>query len=100
MHTPRIVDVSHIDPSLERQIAARPDRPVDAIVSISQPWEQVADSLPAGVEVRTRYRLIQALAVTAQPDSLLELADQPWVKSIEPDRMVHAQEERGRQPPV
>ncbi len=81
---------ARIDPELQHQLDADPEACLEAIVVASGSLDELLASLPDGVVVRHRYRLLRGLAITAPARALRRLAELPTVGSIEPERSVHA----------
>lgn len=81
--------MSHITSDLRSAIEAAPDQTFRAIVrTVDTPSNHVAQAEASGLTVHHTYKLLQSMAVSGQGKALLQLADAPWVQSIEPDKPV------------
>jgi hypothetical protein len=81
--------MAKIDPELEQQLKAMPNRMVDLIVKTQ------GDATPhlgwlaaAGLQVKQQFRLSPGVAVAGSGADALKLLGQEWVKSIELDAPV------------
>lgn len=73
-----------------RKLRELGDTPVDAIVRVADdPEARAADLQRAGVVIRRTLRLVRGFAVRGPARVLYDLAEEPWVVSVEPDLPVH-----------
>lgn len=77
-----------IDAAFREQLSGQPRQRFEAIVLASQSLDLLLDILPDDVEVRREYRLVPGVEVRAPGATLLGLAGDRRVKSIEPVRTV------------
>jgi hypothetical protein len=81
--------MAKIDPDLEQQLRANLDDEVDLIVrtkgDVSPHLSWLAS---AGLRVKQQYRLTPGVAVSGSGQAALQLLNQDWVLSIEPDAPV------------
>ena len=78
-----------IKPELKAQFEAEPDQSVNLIVRTEGDATPHLDWLAnANVQVTRQFRLTPGVAVTCTGQTALQLLDQQWVKSIEPDEIV------------
>ena len=81
--------MTKIDPKFRKRLESNPTQRVDVIVRVAEdPRDRLPDVMAHGLTVRHTYSLIKALAATGLGVSILELADEPWVKKIETDEEV------------
>lgn len=81
--------MTKIDPEFRKRLESNPTQRVDVIVRVAEdPRDRLPDVMAHGLTVRHTYSLIKALAATGLGVSILELADEPWVKKIETDEEV------------
>jgi hypothetical protein len=74
---------------------ADPQAVVAAIVRTEGPAESRRAAVEAaGLVVARVFRLVPGLAVEGPVACLLELAEQPWVRSVSLDRVVHTMQDR------
>ncbi len=79
------------DEALVRRLKSFPEREFDLLLRVSPDARDAAAEVgKRGLEVRRRYRLIDALAVRASGKEALRLMEEPWVVSVEEDRDVQA----------
>ncbi len=79
-----------IAPSLELKIARNPNAPQNVVVRVDGDLDARRKTLEErGFQVRRKLKLIRGLAATAPGASVRQLADEPWVTSIEEDQQVH-----------
>lgn len=82
--------MAKIDSELRRRLQTDPDAHVHAIIRTQgDPEQAAARATQKGIAVRRQFTLVPGLAVTGRAAALLDLADEPWVSSIEEDREVH-----------
>ena len=78
-----------IKPELKAQFEAEPDQSVNLIVRTEGDATPHLDWLATtNVQVTRQFRLTPGVAVTCTGQAALQLLDQQWVKSIEPDEIV------------
>jgi hypothetical protein len=74
---------------LEQQLRANPDDEVDLIVRTKGDASSHLSWLAsAGLQVKQQYRLTPGVAVSGSGQAALQLLNQDWVLSIEPDAPV------------
>ncbi len=82
--------MAQIGPSLNKKIQASPKQPQNIIVRVNGDMEVSQQQLEtAGFQIRRKLSLIKGFAVTGPGQSVRDLANQPWVTSIEEDQQVH-----------
>lgn len=78
-----------LDPEFERELRTEPIARVRVIVRTREDPRQMAGEVAKhGLVVTHTYRLIRAIAAEGLASSVLQLAAEPWVEKIEPDREV------------
>lgn len=78
-----------INSEFRAELEANPITRVSVIVRTTGDPRDVADQVMGhGLAVRHTYSLIRALAAEGLASSVLQLAEEPWVERIEPDREV------------
>jgi hypothetical protein len=82
--------VARVDPEMIPQLNGDPNCELEAIVTVTESLDDLIASLPDGVVVQQRYRLIKGVAVTGSARALRLVAALPMVKTIEPVRSVQA----------
>ena len=79
------------DEALVRRLQSAPDREFDLLLRLSaDAGDAIGRLSKRGVQVRRRFRLIQALAVRASGKEALRLLEEPWVVAVEEDKEVRA----------
>jgi hypothetical protein len=82
---------SKIDPEFKTRLEATPIRRFDVIIRMDGDPRRFAENIiQHGFLIRYTYSLIKAVAANGLGASVLELANEPWVVKIEPDREVRA----------
>ncbi len=82
--------MAHLASGLEQKIAANPDAPLNVIIRVDGDLDVRQQQLEAnGFQIRRKLTLIKGLAATASGSAIRQVADQPWVTSIEEDQQVH-----------
>jgi hypothetical protein len=85
-----------LDPTFEERLQSNPTQRVDIIVrTVDDPRKRVSQVAAHGLSIRHTYSLIKALAATGLGMSVLRLADESWVKKIEPDEEVRTMKGEG-----
>jgi len=83
---------------LARKWRANPSGRVNAIVHTTGDVEEVATLLEQqGLQVRRRYRLLPAIAVTGAASDILALTNEEWVTKVEEDVRVHTMTGGGKE---
>ncbi len=83
--------MARMSKNLETQCKDHPRTWVNLIVGISgDAGEHVQAMEKRGVQIQRRFRLTGKVGVKATGKMVLELAQAPWVTSIEEDKPVHA----------
>jgi hypothetical protein len=83
--------MSELAPSLALKISKNPDSPQQVIVRVEGDVDACEHRLAAqGFEIRRKLGLIKGFAATASGSQVQDLADEPWVTSIEEDQPVQA----------
>jgi hypothetical protein len=83
--------MSEIAPTLALKISKDPDSPRQVIVRVEGDVDECETLLALrGFEIRRKLHLIRGFAVTGSGSLVQQLADEPWVTSIEPDQQVRA----------
>ncbi len=73
-----------------KSLRAQPDATVPVIIRTARAPTEITPELTAmGFSVTRAFSLISAVAATAPAQSVIDLLEKPWVKSIEPDKPVH-----------
>jgi len=76
--------------SLRRAIESAPQQPIDAILRVRSADDETQARLEAaGLTVRYRLTLVPQFVVTGPGPTLLSLAGEEWLVSIEADGPVH-----------
>ncbi len=79
-----------IAPGLDQKITRNPDAPQNVIVRVNGDLDALQQTLEArGFQIHRKLKLIRGLAATAPGASVRQLANEPWVTSIEEDQQVH-----------
>ena len=82
---------SRIAARLARRWRSSTQIPVRAIIRTVADLDEAATILEQrGLTVTRRYSLLPALAVSGSAETVLALADEDWITSIEEDQQVHA----------
>lgn len=82
--------MASIAPELVTKLKRDPQALVNLIVRLKDaPDAHVADLKARGLVVRRTFTLISAIAVQGPAATLLALANEAWVLSIEEDKTVH-----------
>lgn len=75
---------------LKSKLQQDPNAVVQLIVRLKDdPGSRVAAVQSHGLTVRHTYSLISAIATEGSAAASLALAEEPWVLSVEEDKMVH-----------
>jgi len=83
--------MAKISTAFLKSLRTQPQAPVSVIIRTARPPAEVVPALTAmGFSVTHTFSLISAVAATAPAQSVINLLDAHWVKSIEPDKPVHA----------
>lgn len=78
-----------IVPELEQQLRTNPDEEIDLIVRTKGDASPHLSWLAsAGLRVKQQFKLTPGVAVTCSGQDALQLLNQDWVLSIEPDAPV------------
>ncbi len=81
--------MAQIGPTLSKKIQSSPQQPQNVIVRVNGDMEVSQQQLQAaGFKIRRKLGLIKGFAVTGPGQQVRELANQPWVTSIEEDQQV------------
>jgi len=87
------VSAKVLDPEFERELKAEPIARVRVIVRTREDPRQMAEEVvKRGLVVTHTYSLIRAIAAEGLASAVLQLAAEPWVEKIEPDREVRTME--------
>ena len=81
--------MAKIDPAFRRQLAGRPNDRFDIIIRTrgdATPYLSWLDS--AGIKVTRQFKLTPGVAASCTGQDALQLLDQDWVLSVEPDAPV------------
>ncbi len=82
--------MSQIESGLRQKIARHPDASQNVIVRVNGDMDELQKALEAnGFQIRRKLGLIKGFAATASGSSVVQVANQPWVTSIEEDQQVH-----------
>lgn len=82
--------MAHIAPELKTKLKRDPQALVDLIVRLKDaPDKRAADFKARGLAVRRTFTLISAVAVQGPAATMLALANESWVLSVEEDKSVH-----------
>ncbi len=82
--------MAHLASGLEQKIAANPGAPQNVIIRVDGDLDARQQQLAAsGFQIRRKLALIKGLAATASGSAIRQMANQPWVTSIEEDQQVH-----------
>ncbi len=82
--------MSQIAPGLQQKIASDPSAPRHVIVRVNGDLATLQKTLEDnGFQIRRKLGLIKGFAATASGLSVSQVANQPWVTSIEEDQQVH-----------
>lgn len=80
-----------VTPALRQAMQAAPQQEFRVIVRTDGSANPLADHCSAaGLQVHHVYALVPGLAVTGSGAALLRLAEEPGVRSIEPDQAMRA----------
>jgi hypothetical protein len=83
--------MTEIAPNLALKISQDPDTPQQVIVRVEGDVDACEERLALhGFEIRRKLRLIKGFAATGAGSHVQELANEPWVTSIEEDQPVRA----------
>jgi hypothetical protein len=83
--------MSELAPNLAFKISKNPETPQHVIVRVEGDVDACEERLTSqGFEIRRTLRLIKGFAATAPGSLVQELANEPWVTSIEEDQPVQA----------
>ena len=81
--------MAEITTNLKKKVESSPKQPQNLIVRVNGDMEVGQQQLEAaGFQVRRKLSLIKGFAVTGPGENVRQLADQPWVSSIEEDQQV------------
>ncbi len=82
--------MARIDPALKSKLQLDPNAQVRLILQCQDDPSQHVTSVQArGLTVRHVYTLMNGIAVEGKASNALQLADEPWVTSVEEDRPIH-----------
>ncbi len=77
-------------PHLQQKIERDPHAPQNVIVRVNGDMDALQKTLEAnGFQIRRKLGLIKGFAATAPGSQVRQMANQPWVTSIEEDQQVH-----------
>lgn len=83
--------MSELAPSLAFKISKNPEAPQQIIVRVVGDVDTCEQRLTAqGFKIRRKFSLIKGFAATASGSQVQDLANEPWVTSIEEDQPVQA----------
>lgn len=82
--------MASIASDLKAKLQRNPTQSVNLIVRLTDaPDAHLTDVQSRGLTIRHTYTLISAIAIQGLASACLALADEPWVLSIEEDKVVH-----------
>ncbi len=91
--------VQRIDPALERKLREHPNAVVRLIVRVTGEATEARSRLRGlGAVVHRSFVLVPGFAVSCSSSTAIRLLREPWVVSIEEDRVVSAQSRAARRP--
>jgi len=82
--------MAKISTTFLESLRAQPQATVPVIIRTVRPPAEIAPALTAmGFTVTHTFSLISAVAATAPAQTIINLLEEDWVKSVEPDKPVH-----------